>query len=277
MRTFYILLIQFVVLISANAQDVSGHWTGIHDQRGKEIKYNFEDGQYLNSYGLIPLFTFEMDINQDGNLVTGIYTVRSTKNFQSYIRVVFSGRFTGKYLRFKGHEVLEKGGNEDWCIITSELKFIEKEGIYFLKGSNESQINGVPCVPGIIYISRNAKIKTSNIRVKDREIEVQDSIIVRSSEITIEVWDEETIDRDSISINFNGKWVLKNYELKKNKKIIKINLENYDNYLMIYALNLGQIKPNTAAVLISDGNKEKLITLKSDFSKNGTILVKYLP
>jgi hypothetical protein len=95
---------------------------------------------------------------------------------------------------------------------------------------------------------------------------------ISSSRLEISVWDREAVDGDTISLNLNGKWILENYGLGKNKLKIPVELNpNTNNYLILYAHNLGKKPPNTAAVSFVDGNKEKVLTIKSDLKQCGAI------
>jgi hypothetical protein len=46
------------------------------------------------------------------------------------------------------------------------------------------------------------------------------------------------------------------------------------NELSMFAENLGMIPPNTAALIVRDGQKEYQLLLQSDFSKSATLKLK---
>ncbi|MEZ4888322.1 MAG: hypothetical protein R3E32_26575 [Chitinophagales bacterium] len=100
---------------------------------------------------------------------------------------------------------------------------------------------------------------------------------VRREQIEISVWDSEEIDGDTISLYFNGEWLLREYPLKKKK--MKINVEvkkNADNYLILYAHNEGTRPPNTAALQIYDGGKERKVGLSSDMKTCDALKFEFL-
>lgn len=117
------------------------------------------------------------------------------------------------------------------------------------------------------------------VKIKDRDVVLQNTITVSSTEFEIEIWDASVPDGDSISLNLNGKWILENYEVVKNKIRLKVKIspKNPNNYLILYALNLGEISPNTAAVAVIINGKEQKLTLKSDMKSSGALNFTYKP
>ncbi|GAB4132948.1 MAG: hypothetical protein Fur0041_04750 [Bacteroidia bacterium] len=104
-----------------------------------------------------------------------------------------------------------------------------------------------------------------------RKLDVQNTFMTSSRTVTIIVWDRNEIDGDKISLYLNNRMIKSNLVLKRRKKKIRVKLEPGSNYLVMYAENLGDIPPNTAAIRIKDGRKKKNITLSSDESKSGAI------
>jgi WD40 repeat protein len=109
--------------------------------------------------------------------------------------------------------------------------------------------------------------------IQERYIKDEKTFKIKSRYIIINVWDNEKIDGDIISINFNGKWILKNYPLIKEKKTLLLPLnENSKNDLIFHAENVGTIPPNTAAVRLEyDNGVIKDFDINSDFDSNGII------
>ncbi len=128
--------------------------------------------------------------------------------------------------------------------------------------------------PDVIFTDGNIPVK-----IKDRDVVLQNTITVNATEFEIEIWDQSVPDGDSISLNLNGKWILENYEVVKNKLRLKVKIspKNPNNYLILYALNLGEISPNTAAVAVIINGKEQRLTLKSDMKSSGALNFTYNP
>lgn len=97
------------------------------------------------------------------------------------------------------------------------------------------------------------------------------SLDVENSSIRVEFYDNGKIDGDSISVFFNEKLMLAQQMLNEKPIILTLNLEAGDNVLMMYADNLGSIPPNTALMIVRDGERKYEIGMSSDLNKNGTI------
>lgn len=111
--------------------------------------------------------------------------------------------------------------------------------------------------------------------IADRKLIVTRKIKVHSSRVTVFIWDHQTVDGDRVSLNFNEKWILKNYTLKKEKHSFEIDLEEGINTFVLHALNLGKYEPNTAALIVKDGVKSHKIILESDLNESGTLEINY--
>jgi hypothetical protein len=108
--------------------------------------------------------------------------------------------------------------------------------------------------------------------LEDRKVIEQHQIVLNDKYIEIEIWDEEEIDEDVISLNYNQNWVLENYTLKKSKKKIFLEFEEgKENNLILFAHNMGKIPPNTAVLLVKSGRKKQKIKLSSTLRECGAI------
>ena len=62
------------------------------------------------------------------------------------------------------------------------------------------------------------------------------------------------------------------------KKEIEIQLKAGSNIIVMHAINLGKIPPNTAAMSINDGTtKKRVTTLVSDLSESAALELIYNP
>ncbi len=145
---------------------------------------------------------------------------------------------------------------EDTTAIIADV--VEKEPLNVEIAEKEEETNLEKLE--LTYTTRNLPDKLG-----DRNVKKPRDIFLKEEKIEVSVWDDETVDGDTISIYFNGEWLLKDYALKRKKKTIKLNVSrNADNYLILYAKNEGLRPPNTAAVLIKDGKKARRVALSSD-------------
>jgi WD40 repeat protein len=143
-----------------------------------------------------------------------------------------------------------------------------------VKDSIHVERDSVPVIQEVIFTDNNIPVK-----IKDRDVELQNTITVSKPEFDIEIWDRSVVDGDSISLNINGEWILQEYMVEKAKlKLhVKINPKATNNYLILYAHNLGEISPNTAAVQVLIDGKEYKLTLSSDLKKSGALNFSYKP
>jgi len=112
----------------------------------------------------------------------------------------------------------------------------------------------------------------------DRQIISKANFTVQSPNVSINIWDDRREDGDIISLFFNGQPVLEEYTLENKVKTIKLVLGiNRVNTLVLFAHNLGEQPPNTAAISINDGKQTRRITLSSDFEGSEAITLEYKP
>lgn len=111
--------------------------------------------------------------------------------------------------------------------------------------------------------------------ISNRKLIIIDKIIVHTAKVKILIWDHQTVDGDRVSLNLNGAWILKNYELKKDKYEMIVELQEGLNTFVLHALNLGRISPNTAALIVDDGEEKHRLTLQSNLKESGTLQIKF--
>ena len=114
-------------------------------------------------------------------------------------------------------------------------------------------------------------------KINGRRFTVQKTITSEREIIKINVWDKNKVDGDIISLYLKGELILENFTVSHTKKEIEVQLHPGSNILVMHALNLGKVPPNTAAISINDGAKKKIITLVSDLKKSGAVEIIYNP
>jgi len=129
-----------------------------------------------------------------------------------------------------------------------------------------------------IPLKKHHKKLFNSHRINGRKFIVQESLTVASNSVKLMVWDKNKADGDEVSLYLNGELIIEKFTVSKTKKEIVIELEPGKNIIVLHALNLGSIPPNTAALSINDGSKRaKLITLVSTLKKSGALEVFYDP
>ena len=124
----------------------------------------------------------------------------------------------------------------------------------------------------------NQVIEMPKIVEKRKIVERNDkSIVIDSDTLYIEVYDNQEYDKDTISLNFNGTWVLKNRELTKTPIQLALPIiPDKDNFLVLHAENLGIKPPNTAAIKYYQQSKTKpqIVVLNSNLQESEAILIR---
>ncbi len=116
------------------------------------------------------------------------------------------------------------------------------------------------------------KHKFFPISVQKRKVADKKEFYTNSRYVVLEIWDNAQVDGDTISLNFNGNWILQNYGLARAKKHIFLKLEEgQSNELIFYAKNLGKISPNTTAITLIDKSEKKEFVINSNLDENGKI------
>jgi len=110
------------------------------------------------------------------------------------------------------------------------------------------------------------------LSLQKRSIEIQKVITVEAKILRLAVWDNEKVDGDKISLSLNGKWIIRNYEIIKDKRHFEIELvRGQVNQLVFFAENLGRIPPNTSAINIQYDGYNKTHIMRSNMEKSGSI------
>ncbi len=102
----------------------------------------------------------------------------------------------------------------------------------------------------------------------------QNQINVSPGTITIEIYDHQLADGDIISLNYNGHWILENYQLRRRARKMTLPLKpGNDNYLILHAVNLGNKPPNTATLSYSYKGERKSIVMESNMNESEMIKI----
>lgn len=110
-------------------------------------------------------------------------------------------------------------------------------------------------------------------RIWGRKVKVQEEVRVSNRSVTLLVWDNRSEDNDTVSVNVNGDWITRYYCLKNQPKSFEVQLQPGDNYIILYAHNLGGVPPNTAALVVDDGKEKHQVVLASKMDRCGTLRV----
>lgn len=109
-------------------------------------------------------------------------------------------------------------------------------------------------------------VKGRNVVTATRTIKV-DSFLV-----DFKMYDHKIIDKDIVSLSFNGDWIVEKFEISEKpfEFTLKLNQEG-KNFLLLHADDMGRQPPATIALSYSYRGKKELIILNSDTLKSEVI------
>ena len=122
-------------------------------------------------------------------------------------------------------------------------------------------------------------IKTDTIKQKTSGFEIRRKDIIKTIAITqptfrVDFYDNGEVDGDSITVFYNNKIVLLHKMLTTKAITLTLALDSTvkENIITMYADNLGSIPPNTALMIVTDGDKRYEVRISSDLQTSGSII-----
>jgi len=117
-----------------------------------------------------------------------------------------------------------------------------------------------------------AGIKT-DMNFEKRKADVLKTIQIENETFKVDLYDNGEVDGDSISVFYNKKLILSHKRLSEKPITLTLNTTDNEeiNELTMYAENLGEIAPNTALMVVTDGDKRYEVRIASDLKNSGTI------
>lgn len=110
-----------------------------------------------------------------------------------------------------------------------------------------------------------------------RQNEVVRTIVTNSNEIELKVYDNGTVDNDTVSVYLDKKLVVSKQRLTEKPIIVTFKLDETNDYheLVMVAENLGEIPPNTSLMIVTAGAKQYEVRITSNEQKNAVVIFKY--
>ncbi len=144
--------------------------------------------------------------------------------------------------------------------ITSVEKVILKDSIAVITSIKKDTLP---------LFTKKTPVKYNRGKLNGRKCNIQETINVTDATVKLTVWDKNTVDGDMVSIYLNGQLIEEGLLVTNTKKEFTLHLQNGSNMVVMEAINLGKIPPNTATLGIN--NKNKSITIVSDLKVSGAI------
>lgn len=250
----------------------TGAWKGVLQQSDRE-------------YG----FYFELHLAEEGR---GSSYIVSEGN-GGWARHALAWHWTAEdsSIHFQEAAVSEKSDAQwPWCIKKGRLRMRRASGKYLLEGPWQGYIEGHSpqrgaCAPGRLRLEKPMLTQAASRQMAEkaaayqskarRSVNVQRILDVRAQTIRLKVWDNGITDGDVLSLFLNGRQILDEYRVNKQRYAIPVELQRGENMLVLHAIDLGNITPNTVAVAVDDGHQEQTIILSSNLDESGSVMIRY--
>jgi hypothetical protein len=232
------------------------------------------------------LMSYRLKINIQNNDVKGYSLTNIDGPDETKTEVIGTYDYKSKELVFKETKIIYTKSQSqlgDFCFIhsTSSLNLRNKKNILIgnfsgLYQNNDTCALGKVQLLGVGYVMKKLK-QVSKVAAR---MKINDSTKLammnpdnfqnkintnylnsnetlkydwEGSTAIIRLWDHGKEDNDMITIKVNGVFVLRQYVIKRAQKEIEVKLKIGDNIIQIFALNDGDVAPNTANVMLVDG------------------------
>jgi len=142
MKKSSIFILFLLSVYFAQSQDISGEWTGTLYQEAGGVRYEY---------------SFEMNLQQVGNKITGTSEIRFLDNKNVYGKMKLSGKLIKKSFIFEESEILKEnfdGQTMSWCIKRGTLYYSQGSEMAVLQGDWTGTIGRGTCSPGTITLQR---------------------------------------------------------------------------------------------------------------------------
>jgi len=204
-----------------------------------------------------------------------LYT-KSTEPSSDFCFVNFNGKIKiSKSKRFIEGDFIGLYDDNVTCV-DGKIKLIGENN--FLKKVNKisKKTKRIKRIPDSIKESLEPIKMINNLKLNTLKSNENIYVYTSSEEYILKLWDAGKEDEDRIHVYLNDKILLKDYEVIKTTKVLKIKLNPGENIIKVVARNNGKIPPNTAMIEITDGKvKHNLSTnLSKDQSAKLTIVKK---
>ena len=107
----------------------------------------------------------------------------------------------------------------------------------------------------------------------DRELDVRYEFKTNKSTLELLFWDHLREDGDVIVVYLNDTLLIDKHQISAKKHKLNIELEAGEYLLKMYAVNLGDIPPNTCSIRVSDKRTRRTFILNSDLGKTEAIRI----
>ena len=163
--------------------------------------------------------------------------------------------------------------------ITLPPKAVPKKPAVIIKPAVPKKKDTVKiAVPPVVKaVLKNIPLPPETAGRKNKEI---GRVIVNDKTVTLNVYDNGTVDGDTVSIFYNGRRILDRKKLSEKPITLDLILDENTNLhsIVLFAHNLGSIPPNTALVVLTTPSRKRFELFSSaTLQQNAEIVFEYVP
>ena len=113
--------------------------------------------------------------------------------------------------------------------------------------------------------------------LRDRENEYIRTLVIHTTEVTLNIYDDGAIDHDTVSVYLDNRQVVNHAMLTDRPIVVTLHLDEDNDYheIVMVAENEGEIPPNTSLMIVKAGDKEYEVRITTTEQKNAVIKFKY--
>ena len=117
--------------------------------------------------------------------------------------------------------------------------------------------------------------KTNDLTNRKNTVIKRIPVSVRN--ITLNIFDNGTVDGDSISVYYNGKLLVANRGLTEKAIVVNLMLDEKatQHEIVLFAHNLGSIPPNTALIVVNAGEQRFELSSSASLTENAVLVFEY--
>lgn len=145
----------------------------------------------------------------------------------------------------------------------------------------DSSIRKDNSIRKIVTIPKNTTppVLKPEVSMASRKQSRQSRLTVDVNVLHLKLYDNGTVDNDSISIFYNGRLLLSHQRLSEKPVELTVQLDESvsTHEITLFAENLGSIPPNTALVVVTAGNKRYELRSKASLDENAVLVFDYKP
>ena len=289
--TFFI--VAFITFL--DAQSITGKWYGIGN-----VEIDGTNNGYMFEMMLVQkenIVTGELNyFFRDGyfsNKIKGVFNPKrrqlnikplpilyyKTTNVGTGVDVIMTGYFSLLISKTQSslNGFLESDEEHKYTAPRIKIKFVKQlKEEPLLKEKIEEETQAEEEAKVIVEAPKPAPviITETEKQVKLRTKEVVRILDVDEDSVKVELYDNGEMDYDSVSIFYNNQ-LLQHKQLLDTKKpirfYVKVDNEETNNDMVMYAENLGLIPPNSAIMIIQDKEHRYEVPLTSTYQKNAAV------